>query len=439
MLLLHLIHCRLNIQLADADTSQQPAAIRLLQALASLAITFPNVTHLSFSQYVEPTSLADVGSYAPVPHQLVQLKMLRQIAAAVLGMLQHVEQQQQQAVAAGELHVAVDPAQLLLHAMLHQQELAVGLAGQQQQQQDQQEQQQQQQLEQHLQQQQLEQQPHTIDSTGGTPALPPGSSNTSSSSSSSSSSEGCVLWGNLREVDGCPADPFVLAFLLAVAPGIQKLRFRSQQCRYYEVAAGVTSAASSSGGSSSRKHDDTAADSRSLYSSSSEAAEGRGSSGQADSRAAVAATMPTQTNRPDRSSSSSLSNSASEGILNTNTGSSLTRSLQQQQSSNLWFDFHDNAAVLSSCSSSSCCPNHGACKTAAQSTAAAAAAVYSPWCLLQCVQLLQHYGLQVGLNHYSCCCNKVFAKPTVLLASTSWQSSRIDQHAQYGVLSINHS
>jgi hypothetical protein len=126
-----LLLCRLNIQLADVDTIQHPIALQLLPALASLAVTFPNITYLSFRQYVEPHLLSDIGSSAPKPEQQVECVMLRCIASTMHGMLQHAVQQQEQllqtaAEERGELHVAVDPAQFVLHAILHQQQLAVG-------------------------------------------------------------------------------------------------------------------------------------------------------------------------------------------------------------------------------------------------------------------------------------------------------------------------
>jgi hypothetical protein len=157
----------------------------------------------------------------------VQLGHLRSITAAVHGMLQHVVQQQQDmqqaaAEARGEQHVEVDPAQLLLQAMLHQQHLLLGH--------DEQQQQQEQEQQDDVQQQQIHEEQQQTVVTGVAGASP-------RHDSSSSSSEGCALWGKLLEVDDCPADPLVLAVLLAVAPEIQTLRFRSQQCRYYEVTA----------------------------------------------------------------------------------------------------------------------------------------------------------------------------------------------------------
>jgi hypothetical protein len=374
-----LLRCRLNIQLADADTSQQPVALQLLPALATLAVTFPNITHLSFSQYVEPGLLSDVGRSAPKVEQQVQLDLLRCIASTMHGMLQHAVQQQEQmqqtaAEERGELHVAVDPAQFVLHAILHQQQIAVGHDLQQQQDGEQQ-----QLAEQQQQQQQLGQQAsHTVTSGVATPAC------STSSNSSSSSSAGGVLWAQLSEVDECPADPLILAFLLAVAPGIQTLRFRSQQCTYYEVWIDLPAPAaepSSDSGSS-------AAAAAAEYA--------QNSPGSSSSSAATEAVDEQHNNAADDSSSSTSVNNTSTSNMG---GSSSTQEQQPQESSNLWFDLPADAnlqqqwQILASTAPSS--SSSSSRKGNRSAPALATGYVYSPWCLLQCVQLLQRYAPQV--------------------------------------------
>jgi hypothetical protein len=408
--------CRLNIQLADADTSQQPAALQLLPALASLAVTFPKVTHLSFSQYVEPTSVSNVGSSAPKPAQEVQLHVRRSIAGAMHGMLQHAVQQQEQlqqtaAEARGKLHVAVDPAQFVLHAILQEQQLVVGQDLQQQ--------------FDELQQlgQQLGQQVAPIIGSGDTAP----SQSSGSSSSSSSSSTGCVLWEQLSEVDECPADPLVLAFLLAVSRGIQTLRFRSQQCKYYEVEAEQAAAAAEPSSCSCRSESGVSAAAPAAASpevtqdrpgsSSGSNSSGSGevqstaqtnsssSSSSSSSTAAIEAVDEQQNNSADASSSSSGSTSTGSCSHSLNSQQQLQPPQQQQQSSNLWFDLSADAnlqqqlQLLDSTTPSSGRGNSSSSMQGCSSSPVQpTAAVYSPWCLLQCVQLLQRYAPRVCVH-----------------------------------------
>jgi hypothetical protein len=80
---------------------------------------------------------------------------------------------------------------------------------------------------------------------------------------------------------------------------------------------------------------------------------------------------------------------------------------QQQQSSNLWFDYPADAdmqllvqQLLPDSTATSNTPSSSSSNSSQQSggkpVAHETAAVYSPWCLLQCVQLLQRYGPQVS-------------------------------------------
>lgn len=222
----------LNLELADVDTSSNPQAIQLLEKLLSIIMTFPRVKQLTFL-YAEPQHVEDIwDGLQPVPTAAVPMECLRMVAASVHAMYQGLLHHK--TLEPGELdpHVWVDPLLLLAQHYQEQQMQGPLETGQQ-----------------HQEGGELQQQHQSFTQAAAAAASSDNNQEHNQSSQQQytdrlhqnqehwQQQQGC-LWPHLTAVYDCPADPFVLSLLLAVAPNIQQLTFRSQTCSYWEVEQG---------------------------------------------------------------------------------------------------------------------------------------------------------------------------------------------------------